>query len=159
LNIKQSQSQKYFMQFRYGYILLWTSGYNTICTQNTGKVIVPWTKNFVRFSPPFTCCWWIVEKCSHHVNLIRCITKCTILLFLIKLIIRVYLHYNQTDLILTHDYSCRLFRFKKKLIVLILSAVARYWLLYDIYCIIIIHNKWGARWSRGHCAPACGDWS
>jgi hypothetical protein len=38
----QSQSQKYFIQFRYGYILLWTSGYNTICTQKTTeRVIVP----------------------------------------------------------------------------------------------------------------------
>jgi hypothetical protein len=32
-----SQSQKYFIQFRYDYeyILLWTSGYNTACTQKT----------------------------------------------------------------------------------------------------------------------------
>jgi hypothetical protein len=42
----------------------------------------------------------LLEKCSHHVNLIQYTIKYTILLLLMKIIIRTSLHYNQVDLLI-----------------------------------------------------------
>jgi hypothetical protein len=44
-------------------------------------------------------------RCSHHVNLTQYTIKYTILLLLMKTIIRTFLHYNQADSIL--PYSAR----------------------------------------------------
>jgi hypothetical protein len=59
-----------------------------------GKTAVE-KKSQIPSSPPFT---FTLEKCSRHVNLIRyTINYTTLLLLLMKIIIRTFLHYNQAD--------------------------------------------------------------
>jgi hypothetical protein len=71
----------------------------------------------------------LLEKCSHHVNLSRYAIKYTILLLLLmKIIIRTFLHYNHADTILPLSASYHVALTKKGVQLKLIKAIHFTWL-------------------------------